>query len=379
VKKNLLFLFILILIVSLSLISCVKSPKKIDYPTPSNNQRVYSREITLIWDHFENFKYFEIKLAKSEASLTNVGTSTENRFQVSDLEWGKTYNWQIIGHINATDTLVGPIWTFLTGNAHEALIIGITDYDKASDLSLTDDDALNLKVALESTKLNYTITTLLNRVNKSDIETSLGNLSGMDDESIFTFTYAGHGGYSYSNHESYLYMSDGGHLYMSELKILLDRIPGKKIVIIDACKSGNFINLTSGKQEISEDEARQAAEQFNTSVINTFMSHERGVASQYYVITAANTSQSSWENTKIKNGVFSFFFLDGIGDVGEENPDDLFDYTFNADTNSDNKVTFQEAFTYTAPKVEEFVNNLMGYHQSVQVYPTNSDFVISEW
>jgi hypothetical protein len=96
-------------------------------------------------------------------------------------------------------------------------------------------------------------------------------------------------------------------------------------------------------------------------------------------MTGANIYQSSWENTTLNNGVFSFFLLDGIGDVGVDNPLEAFDYTFNADENDDGYVTMSEAYDYAAPKVEQFVYDLNGYHQSIQVYPQESGFVISQW
>jgi hypothetical protein len=358
--------------------SCVKTSRKIDFPTPSNTQRVYATEVTLMWDHLETFEYFEIRFCEAEASLTAIGTTTENRYQVSKLDWNKDYCWQIIGHLNATDTISGPLWHFTTGNLHKALTIGITDYDTASDLSLTDDDALDMETALGHAKMNYTIDRLLNRVTESDIEGAIADINDLDENSLFTFTYAGHGGYSYSQHESYLLMSDGGRLYMSELKALLDPLPGKKVIIIDACESGNFTALPDSEQAM-QIAAREINERFNRSVIDIFKTNGRTTAQPYHIMTAANISQISWENTILKNGIFSFFFLDGIGDVGENNPDQPFDSTFNADTDSNKAVTFSEAFAYTAPKVETYVNNLMGYHQSVQIYPEVSDLIITHW
>jgi len=378
-KKSLIFVLTFIFVI-LVLASCVKTSRKIDYPTPSNKQTIYSTDITLIWDHFEAFDYFEIRLAESDDLLTTIGTTTENRYELSDLDWNRDYNWQIIGHLNATNTTAGPVWQFSTGNAHKAITIGITDYDTASDLSLTDDDALNMETAFERANLNFSISRLINRVTQADIEQAVSNISGLDEDSLFVFTYAGHGGYSYSAHESYLLMSDGGKLYMSELRPLLDTLPGKKVVIIDACESGGFINMAEAKQ-LTEKTAKAMIRQFNDSVIDTFRSTARGedVEVTYHVMTATSISEISWENSLIGNGVFSFFFLDGIGDVGEDNPQEAFDFTFDADTNSDRKVTFQEAYTYTAPKVETFVSKLMGYHQSVQVYPEVSDLILSQW
>jgi hypothetical protein len=58
---------------------------------------------------------------------------------------------------------------------------------------------------------------------------------------------------------------------------------------------------------------------------------------------------------------------------------EAFDYTFNADENDDGYVTMSEAYDYAAPKVEQFVYDLNNSYQSIQVYPQESGFVISQW
>ena len=259
----------------------------------------------------------------------------------------------------------------------EGLLIGITDYDSASDLNLTDDDAINMKTALETTIFGYDLNILLDRVVKEDIDSLITNVQGLNENSVFTFFYAGHGGYSYSTNESYLFLSNGYRLYMSELRELLQQLPGKKLVVIDACNSGNFTQLLPGRDMATA--IRQANDQFNSGVISTFSQTTRNGEPEFYVMTGSNISQSSWENSILQNGVFSFFLLDGIGDVGIDNPEEAFDYTFDADINNDRIVTLSEAHAYAAPNVEQFVHDLNGYHQSVQVFPLESGFAISRY
>jgi len=348
---------------------------KINYPTPANNSRIFSNTVTLFWDHLNTFEFFEIWLGDSPEELSELATVTVNHYTVEDLEWGKTYYWKIVGFKTVKNSVESSIWQFAVGNPHQALLLGITDYDSASDLNLTDDDAQNMQTAFEATVFNYQMNTLTGRVVKADIQHALENVQGLNEEAVFTFFYAGHGGYA--NNESYLYLSNGYRLYMSELRTMLQQLPGKKLVIIDACQSGNFTQLHPGRD--FRQLAKIESDLFNASVLRTFSTVARNGEPEFYVMTGANIYQSSWENTALQNGVFSFFLLDGIGDVGIDNPEQSFDFTFDADLNSDGAVTMSEAYTYAAPKVEQFINDLNGFHQSIQVFPQESDFVISQW
>src|SRR6056297_678720 len=376
VKKQL-FLSILFLffIMIFFLVSCVIPSPKIAYPTPANNASVFSDRVQLFWDHLNYFESFDVWFGDSTENLEKLVTITVNHYTVDGLMWGKKYYWKVVGYKTAKNSLESPLWSFTVGNPHKGLLIGINDYDSASDLQLTDDDASDMKRALEATVFGYGNNLLVNRVVKTDIQQALSSVEGLNENSVFTFFYAGHGGQS--NDESYLYLSDGYRLYMSELRDMLQQLPGKKLVIIDACNSGNFTQLLPGRE--LEQRIKEVNEQFNTSVINTFSKAKRNGEPEFYVMTGANIHQSSWENTSLRNGVFSFFLLDGIGDVGIDNPQDAFNYTFNADINNDGMVTLSEGYTYAAPKVEQFVYDLNGYHQSIQVYPQESGFVISQW
>ncbi len=357
------------------LVSCIVPSPKIAYPTPADNTNIFSDRVTLFWDHFNYFESFDIWFGDSVESLEKLDTITANHYTVDELEWGKKYYWKVVGYKTEKNILESSLWSFTVGNPHKGLLIGVNDYDSASDLQLTDEDALDMKTALEATIFGYDINILTNRVVKADIESSLANFQGLNQNTIFTFFYAGHGGFS--NNESYLYLSDGYRLYMTELRTMLQQIPGKKLVIIDACNSGNFTDLIPGRN--LEKRIKQVNEQFNSSVINVFSQSRRNGEPEFYVMTGASIQQSSWENATLHNGVFSFFLLDGIGDVGEDNPLEAFDYTFDADVNDDGYVTMAEAYDYASPKVEQFVYDLNGYHQSIQVYPQESNFVISQW
>ena len=362
----------------LFMVSCVSPSKRIDFPTPSNGGTVYSDTVILQWDHFEGFEYFAVRVGESAATLTSVATTTQNQYELKDLRLGRTYYWQVEGFKEDRSAYKSDVWSFNSGGEYAALLTGVTDYSRASDLKLTDDDAEDMKVALEATVFDYNIDSLLGEVTKETVQDYITTKEKTGDESVFTFFYAGHGGYS--GGESYLYYSDGSTLPVSRLKELLDTINGRKLVIIDACNSGGFTDL-SGKREITARMAREMNNQFNAEVIDTFKNTKRDEGNEYFVMTASNISQSSWENTGLQNGVFSFFLLDGIGDVGLSNPEGTFDDTFDADANENGEITLKEAYDYASPLVDEYVREISDndYHQTVQVYPVESDFIVSKY
>jgi hypothetical protein len=376
-KQQFLSVIFLFFIGVFFLVSCIVPSPKIAYPTPADNANVFSDRVTLFWDHFNYFESFDVWFGDSPENLEKKDTVSVNYYTVDELEWGERYYWKVVGYKTEKNSLESPLWSFTVGNPHKGLLIGINEYDSASDLQLTDNDASDMKTALEATVFGYGINLLVNRVVKTDIQQALSNVEGLNENSVFTFFYAGHGGFSNNEYESYLYLSEGYRLYMSELRGMLQQLPGKKLVIIDACNSGNFTDLLPGRNP--EIRIKEMNEQFNTSVINTFSQQTRNGEPEFYVMTGANIYQSSWENTTLNNGVFSFFLLDGIGDVGADNPLEAFDYTFNADENDDGYVTMSEAYDYAAPKVEQFVYDLNNSYQSIQVYPQESGFVISQW
>ena len=365
------------LIAIFSLVSCIIPSPKIAFPSPADKTVIFSENVTLFWDHFNYFESFDIWFGDSIENLEKIDNIMVNHYSLNGLEWGKQYYWKVVGFKTEKNSLESPVWSFTVGNPHKGLLIGITDYDSASDLNLTDDDAINMKTALETTIFGYDLNILLDRVVKEDIDSLITNVQGLNENSVFTFFYAGHGGYSYSTNESYLFLSNGYRFYMSELRELLQQLPGKKLVVIDACNSGNFTQLLPGRDLVTA--IRQANDQFNSGVINTFSQTTRNGEPEFYVMTGSNISQSSWENSILQNGVFSFFLLDGIGDVGIDNPEEAFDYSFDADINNDRIVTLSEAHAYAAPNVEQFVHDLNGYHQSVQVFPLESGFAISRY
>src|SRR6056297_2816139 len=139
------------------LVSCIVPSPKIAYPTPADKTNIFSDRVTLFWDHFNYFESFDIWFGDSVERLEKLDTVTANHYTVDELEWGKKYYWKVVGYKTKKNILESSLWSFTVGNSHKALLIGVNDYDSASDLQLTDEDALDMKTALEATIFGYDI------------------------------------------------------------------------------------------------------------------------------------------------------------------------------------------------------------------------------
>ncbi len=265
-------------------------------------------------------------------------------------------------------------------SSKKALLLGLTNYGGSGDLSYTDDDANDLKTVLTNLSNPFTVQTQTGYVTKTQILNWIAAYaSGSQNSDVFVFSYSGHG--MYSSGQSYMYLSDGGSLSASELKNALNAINGTKIVLIDACESGAFTSMVQGRT-MSVEERRFMREQIAEGFAREFSETSNGRGSylspyEYYVLAACQTSEYSYEDSILKNGFFSFFFCDGMGHVGQSNPNGSFDGTYNADgygtggvTNQ--SITFQEIYLYAKDKVTTY----SGGDQTVQSNHPSATYIV---
>lgn len=262
---------------------------------------------------------------------------------------------------------------------YRALIIGNV-YDNNSNIStLTccDGDRTIMTNLLNQsvTGTRYQVTTRRNLTASQILSAIPTAFSGADSNSVSLFFYSGHG-FSTSG---YLVGTDGSGVSFAQLKSALDAIPGKKIVILDSCFSGQAIGKSAGDALEAEDITVADLDAFNQSVINAFASgssestEKSGelAASNYYVMTAASKSQTSIGYSSYS--LFTLYLAMGSGWNGRSSTRLS---TLYADTNGDNKITLNEAYTKTEEYVAEIRASNSNVTQRTQVYPTNSSFVI---
>ena len=129
---------------------------------------------------------------------------------------------------------------------------------------------------------------------------------------------------------------------LEELETTFDMIQGTKILFLESCHSGNFIE-----------------KDFNTKIINTFQTKAFNKGN-YQVITSCKGTQYSWYY-----GVMSYFTMglyQGCLDL-------------KADYNGNEIVDLSELYIYTV----DWVNDHTTKSQDAQIYPEGSIFPIIEY
>ena len=238
---------------------------------------------------------------------------------------------------------------------YRALIIGNDYKGNTADISVlecceADRNAMNSMLSgMGST--NYDVTVAGNLTASEILSEIRSTFSEAKPTDVSLFYYSGHG---FSENGSFVGV-DRSALSVSVLKDELDQIPGRKIVIIDSCYSGNFI----GK---SATYALSPVGSENEYIISVFAPKAKSgnlAEAPYYVMTASSKDEQSY-------GSYISLFTSGIttGSQGDAMP---------ADTNQDDRISLEECYTYAGAYVLESYPDL---EQHAQVYPLNCSFVI---
>lgn len=302
-----------------------------------------------------------------------------------------------------------------------ALLIGNAKYDSGQTLQAPAYDAEHMEQLLLQQDFSgrgfapSDILTLNNATKLQILDTITDRLAPeADGDDVTYFYYSGHG--SFDGATSYLVGSDMSLISIDELKAALDKVPGRKVVILDSCYSGGYAGKGAGSatpqgsvaKDTGADSAadRKAAGQanglegFQAGVLKPFEKPQGGMlraaaltTSSYEVIAAASAFQYSYEyqfNSK-SSGSPCYgpeFYMNGKDYAGgPNNCSGEFTgmlvaaagcVTFNpvfpevralADADRDRKVTLDELYRYLRGAV---------LYSTVQVYPENSRSVVFE-
>ena len=299
-----------------------------------------------------------------------------------------------------------------TVGTYRALLIGNTYTGESNELPGCDNDVDGMRTMLgRMTATPYSVTVKKNiRAEEilSSISSTFGNARYND---VSLFYYSGHGANSVGadgNPTSYhaaLVGTFQTYVSIARLKTELDKIPGKKVIIIDACHSGQFIARDGTMTQVS-------SSAFNSQVVNLFanddqlsgdvnrtavvlaadgselLSEEAPVfidragetnfaKSGYYVITACRSEEKSVSTGYDSNGdgkidryfgLFTYGLCYGNGWNLARNSAIS---SLNADLNKDSKVTLYEAYVYAKVMAQSHNPN-----QTAQIWPENSAFVL---
>ena len=232
---------------------------------------------------------------------------------------------------------------FEATSTYRALLIGQSSYQTSQGLSAPPADIKAVSHMLSAFSLTpFQSHVLMDQTGEQILSAIRTTFHEARPQDVSLFYYSGHGAYSSEKDDlGALVGVDEKKVNAATLRLCLDKIPGRKIVIVDACYSGNLIGRSTPTDA--------AVEKFAYDFLSTFSGPStKGLnlaAGNYYVITAAHSSQMSYELTTQDGahfGVFTFAFCKGCGYDEKENVS----CPLYADTNQDRVITFQEAFQY---------------------------------
>lgn len=299
-----------------------------------------------------------------------------------------------------------------TVGTYRTLLIGNTYTGESNELPGCENDVDGMRTMLgRMTATPYSVTVKKNiRAEEilSSISSTFGNASYND---VSLFYYSGHGANSVGadgNPTSYhaaLVGTFQTYVSIARLKTELDKIPGKKVIIIDACHSGQFIARDGTVTQVS-------SSAFNSQVVNLFANEDQlsgdvnrtavvlaadgsellseeapafidragdtnFAKSGYYVITACRSEEKSVSTGYDSNGdgkidrYFGLFTYGLCYGNGWNLARNAAISALNADLNKDSKVTLYEAYVYAKVMAQSHNPN-----QTAQIWPENSAFVL---
>lgn len=290
--------------------------------------------------------------------------------------------------------------------AYRALVIGQTYADSLSVSALggTKNDADCLAACLTgfdgtpfavSERVDLTADGILSSIRETFCEAR--------EQDVSLFYYAGHGNDSaVPEKQGALIGTDAALVTVGALRAAMDEIPGRKILIIDACLSGRFVpaaepqaalqaakgsSAGAAEKDAGAEDADGGADAFVSALIGAFSAggsgakQRRGAASggDYFIMTAAAADEDSFEALfgVHRHGLFTHSLLQGCGfDCATRRLADA----AGADANRNGVLTFLEAYSFAADSVAEVIEAWnsnpsdpgVPYAQTAQLYPAQS-------
>ena len=264
---------------------------------------------------------------------------------------------------------------------YRALIVGNTYPNTVHALAGPENDVAGMRTMLRQMTLTpYHISTRSNLTANEIIGAIQDTFSGASVNDVSLFYFSGHGTEAAgSNYHGALQGTGSTYLTILQLKAALDPIPGKKIVIVDTCHSGQLIGKSAdGASTVTQAELNS----FNSKVVSAFAAStqtrgENDLAnSGYYVITAAHSTEQCVTMGHDANGdgvldkhfgLFTYALCHGSGWNLAINSS----LSLNADSDNNNEITLHEAYAYARWMAQQ-----SNPGQTAQVYPDNSNLVI---
>lgn len=377
--------------------------------------------VRISWAATEGANKYDVYISTAPGGTPKANGRVSNAYGYhNSAVLGRTYYYRVrpVRIFSNGDVSVGD-WSDELAYTHQeavgtyrALLIGNTYTGESNELPGCENDVDGMRTMLgRMTATPYSVTVKKNiRAEEilSSISSTFGNASYND---VSLFYYSGHGANSLGadgNPTSYhaaLVGTFQTYVSIARLKTELDKIPGKKVIIIDACHSGQFIARDGTMTQVS-------SSAFNSQVVNLFANDDQlsGDVSRTAVVLAADGSEllseeapafidRAGETNFAKSGYYVITACrseeksvstgyDSNGDGKIDRYFGLFTYglcygngwnlarnsaisSLNADLNKDSKVTLYEAYVYAKVMAQSHNPN-----QTAQIWPENSAFVL---
>ncbi len=250
---------------------------------------------------------------------------------------------------------------------YRALFVGVSKYDNYEgdiDLKTPAPNTIKLQNLFVTFRFGKDKTPVEKIVRLTDSQASkqgiknaiLETFKDAKEDDVSYFYYMGHGNVRLNTPvitpADYKYTDFLSMITVHELKAWLDEIKGHKVILLETCHGGNFI----------ERDARGFGLNFDELVIKEFSALSKSLnRPNYYVITSSAGSQLSWENTFWNFSYFCRPFIEGC--EGK------------ADLNEDGLVSISELYRYATDWIAK---QSLPKPQHPQIYPEGSQFVICE-
>lgn len=377
--------------------------------------------VRISWTATEGANKYDVYISTTPGGAPKANGRVSNAYGYhNSAVLGRTYYYRVrpVRIFSNGDVSVGD-WSDELAYTHQetvgtyrALLIGNTYTGESNELPGCDNDVDGMRTMLgRMTATPYSVTVKKNiRAEEilSSISSTFGNASYND---VSLFYYSGHGANSLGadgNPTSYhaaLVGTFQTYVSIARLKTELDKIPGKKVIIIDACHSGQFIARDGTATQVS-------SSAFNSQVVNLFANDDQlsgdvsrtavvlaadgsellseeapefidragdtnFAKSGYYVITACRSEEKSVSTGYDSNGdgkidrYFGLFTYGLCYGNGWNLARNAAISALNADLNKDSKVTLYEAYVYAKVMAQSHNPN-----QTAQIWPENSAFVL---
>ena len=377
--------------------------------------------VRISWAATEGANKYDVYISTTPGGTPKANGRVSNAYGYhNSAVLGRTYYYRVrpVRIFSNGDVSVGD-WSDELAYTHQeavgtyrALLIGNTYTGESNELPGCENDVDGMRTMLgRMTATPYSVTVKKNiRAEEilSSISSTFGNASYND---VSLFYYSGHGANSLGadgNPTSYhaaLVGTFQTYVSIARLKTELDKIPGKKVIIIDACHSGQFIARDGTMTQVS-------SSAFNSQVVNLFANDDQlsgdvnrtavvlaadgsellseeapefidragdtnFAKSGYYVITACRSEEKSVSTGYDSNGdgkidrYFGLFTYGLCYGNGWNLARNAAISALNADLNKDSKVTLYEAYVYAKVMAQSHNPN-----QTAQIWPENSAFVL---